>query len=157
MKTILRYMLYIFYAALGAATYGYITYTTIYPLLLDGYILAAHIANMLFILLILGSDKLEHYIIRKIYSKPRKRWIITTLRITFLGHISFKTGVYLFYIFILVASMLLQSEISMIFSSSFANYISTMDYGILFLIATDVFIKHLKIDVKRVQDLDSTK
>jgi len=154
MKIIFNYFLYTFYALVGAAAYGYTTYIAVYPLLLEGRILAAHVINFSLIIFMLVMDKVEQNMMHKRKITSKKNKFAKILRVAFLGHISYKTAIYLFYIFILLLSVALKANIPIGFTDNFQSYIFVLDYGILFLIAVDVFIKHLKIDIMRVRNVD---
>jgi len=62
------------------------------------------------------------------------------------GDVSFKTALYLFYIFILVCSAI-NSVMPYFFNEEFADYLLTVEYGILVLVAADTFLNQFYKDV----------
>jgi len=154
MKRLFNYLLYISYAVLLAAGYGYVTYIIIYPMVVDGRVLIAHVVNFSFIIFMLFSDKLEYYLLQRKKYTVKKSVFAKIYRALSLGHVSYRASVYLFYLFILVLSIISHSGAYIAFSDNFQNYLHIIDYGILFLIAADMFIKQLSVDIKRVNDMD---
>lgn len=158
MKTIYNYLLYIFYAFVMAAFYGLTTYLIVYPLIADGHILFAHALNFLLIVTSLLADKAEQHFMLRRKNKTRQNKFTSVLRALFsprVGRISFKTSLYLFYFCILILSVVLRVDDVIDVTENFQNYILTLEYGVMFLLAVDMFIKHLIIDSKHIRDMDN--
>ena len=157
LKTIRRYCLYTLYALTGAALYGIITYALIYPLVGEGQFLAAHIANFVIISFYLVTDKITQKLMPKKKGKKTGNWaarVLYELISPRFGRISFKTSLYLFYFCTLIVSVVIRTEVSINITYSFQSYIFIMEYGVLFLVAADMFIKQLVVDGKNIRDLD---
>ena len=155
MKIVYHYLLYGFYALILAAIYGVGTYFSIYPLISQGYMLQAHIFNFVLIIISLLLDKIQYNMMIKRQNdtklkQDKQSFIKRTLLSPNIGHISFKTSLYLFYFFVLIVSVVLQSSDFIDATDNLQNYIFTVEYGIMFLIAADMFIKHLVKDSQHI-------
>ena len=138
-------------AIVFAALYGLITYFVIYIKLANGYGLAAYIYNLIFIIAILILDKIIDTRIRKegFFDPNDTKFHRYIHNFIFALHlVSFKTGLYLFYII-----MLILSRISILAPYVVDRYdisfIYSVEYGILLLIPLDKFIELLTKDDKR--------
>ena len=158
LRMIYNYLLYVFYAFVMAAIFGIATYFILYPLISDGRMLTAHILNFLLIVVTLLADKIEHNMMLKKKSKSNQNKIVSIIRTVLsprMGHISFKTSLYLFYFFTLILSVALRLDNFIEVTDNFRDYIFTLEYGVMFLIAADMFIKHLIIDSKYIREMDN--
>ena len=114
-------------------------------------LLAATIWNFALIIFFLISEKVEFYFAKKLKAKyeisEKKPNILIRILIKYLGgDVSFKTALYLFYIFVLVCSAINAVE-PYLFNEEFAAYLLTVEYGILVLVAADTFINQFFKDV----------
>jgi len=64
---------------------------------------------------------------------------------------SLKTSLYLFYIFALISSHVLQMDIGIEVTASVRGYFQVTGHGLILLFAIDTFFKHLMDDDKRVR------
>jgi len=64
---------------------------------------------------------------------------------------SLKTSLYLFYIFALICSHVLQMDIGIEVTESMRGYFQVTGHGLILLFAIDTFFKHLMDDDKRVR------
>ena len=117
--------------------------------------LSAHALNFGLILFSLALDKVQYAMMAKKQdeiklNQGKQSFVIRILFPQDMGHISFKTSLYLFYFFILLVSVVLQSSDFINASENFEDYIFTVEYGVMFLLAADMFIKHLVKDSQHV-------
>ena len=113
-------------------------------------LIAATVWNFALIIFWLAFEKAEYYFVCKLKAKykdnEKKPNIFTRMLIAYLSGISFKTALYLFYIYILVCSAINAVEPDF-FSEGFSAYLLTVEYGILVLVAADNFLNQLFKDV----------
>jgi len=137
-KPTLSYMLYAFYALLMAVIYGLITYYGIFVRGTAGFALRTYIWNLVLITVVLLVDRLYLAKLKKGAAKRKAKNKKTKV----LHFISFKASLYLFYMFALSASrLLLLLDIGeMEAEYSFRNYLLSIEYGLILLVAADKFI-----------------
>ena len=123
--------------------------------LLREQILEAYVFNMIVLVFLLLTEKLtDKLMVLRIYLARNKfTRIVRAIFLPKIGLVSFKSGLYLFYLFVLIYSKVLQLDPSLEVSSSFEIYVVSMEYGLVLLIAADMFIKQLFIDNKRIEDI----
>jgi len=113
-------------------------------------LIAATIWNFVLIIFFLILERVEFYWVEKLKAKyadtENKPNIFIKMLISYLSGVSFKTALYLFYIFILVCSAINAVEADF-FNEAFAIYLMTVEYGILVLVAADTFLTQLFKDV----------
>ena len=111
-------------------------------------LIAVTVLNFALIIFFLVLEKVENYFVIKIKAREQKKKpsVFTKILIAYLGGISFKTALYLFYIFILVCSGINAVEPDF-FGEVFKDYLLTVEYGILVLVAADSFLSQLFKDV----------
>jgi len=141
---------YIFFAVLTAALYGYAAFHFIFMNLAGGSMLHAYIWNIAIIIIFLSLDKI-------IYAKMQSRDFVITKRNYLLAlwvhienYISFKTTIYLFYIFVLIASRVSTINPALV-SEDFRSFVLSIEYGLVLVIAFDKLTEHLFKDLKRVK------
>ena len=158
MKIACNYLLYVFNAFIMAAIYGVATYLIIYPIIVSGHILTAHVINFLLIIVTLLADKIEQKMMLKRKNNSKQNKFTLVLRSVLsprIGNISFKTSLYLFYFATLIMSVVLRVDNVVKVTEYFRIYVFTLEYGVMFLIAADMFIKHLVIDSKHIRDMNN--
>ena len=147
-------------ACIMAAAYGYFTYPSIYALIEEGRILEANVTNLSYIVMLLLFDKMlyrftnQFLALRKLLSKNLFTKMVRAMLLPKIGLISIKSGLYVFYIFVLVQSKAMQVSPTLVFSSSFEQYIITMEYGLVMLLAADTLIKQLATDQGRIREIE---
>jgi len=149
-KKTLSIISYCFFAILSAIGYGIFAYIGIYRALAEGSMLHAYLWNVAFIIFFLISDKIVHirmesrdYVItRRNYLRELWRYIES--------YVSFKTTIYFFYIFILVASRVTLLEPTLV-SADFRSFLLSIEYGLILVVAFDKLTEHLFKDLKRVK------
>ena len=151
-----RGILYAAYACFLAIAYGYTTYPTMYALFEDGYVLEAYVFNLFTIIFWLLLEKLTSRLmtLRKWLSKNLFTKIIRAILVPKIGLVSIKSGLYLFYIYVLLQAKVLQLDPPPDITDSFTRYIMAMEYGIVMLVAADMFIKQFVIDRGRIREMD---
>ena len=110
--------------------------------------IAATTINFALIILFLIEDRIGDYFAarQKAKEQGKKQNIFRRILKAYLNSVSFKTSLYLFYIYILVCSAIDRVEPGF-FSEDFSLYLLTVEYGILVLVATDTFLNHFLKDV----------
>ena len=161
LKAVGRFVLYGFVACFLAVSYGYVTYPPMYALIVEGHVFQAYLFNLWTIMIFLLFDKMimSKFIMSKIISlrvllsKNLLTKIIRACLLPKVGLMSFKSGLYLFYIYVLLMAKLVQSGTIVNVSDSFELYIITMEYGLVMLVAVDMFIKQIITDHGRIKDM----
>jgi hypothetical protein len=139
---------------LGAAIYGAILFFG-FTLIAGFSLLLAYLWNFLLIILALVFDGLANRVmqsddsIRLLKDKygADKAYLMLTG-----GFLSFKTLIYLFYLFILVASQIIDFNPTLV-SKNLVDFINANNYSILFLLAFDTVIKQFIKDKEKAKKL----
>ena len=135
-----------------AVLYWLFAYYVIYGTLADGRPLVAYALNLAFIILILLMDKFADHIMNKDDFLLKDRGKVKNFLCTMLFYVhavSFKTGVYLFYLVMLVVSRISILEPGII-SPYLRTFIYSVEYGILLLLPLDKFFELLSKDDRRL-------
>ena len=150
-KPVVSYLLYTLYAVIMAASYGLFTYFGIFARGAEGFALRTYIWNLALITLVLFVDRLY---LSKLKKNAEKRKA-TNRKSKALHFVSFKASLYLFYMFALTASrlMLLLDVGEMEAAYSFRNYLLSIEYGLILLVAADKFIDQFIKDKKQMREL----
>jgi hypothetical protein len=111
-------------------------------------LIAATILNFALIIVFLIEDRVTDYIAdkRKAKDQAKKANIFKRALESYLNSVSFKTALYLFYIYILICVAIDRIEPEH-FSEAFSYYLLTVEYGILVLVASDAFLSQFLKDV----------
>ena len=143
-KKIIKYVLYFIY---GSVIYGVILFL-VYTWLAGYSHVFAYLGNLALIIFALATDDYMF----KIYdtAMQTKKYVEEFRKSRFLrfqldSYISFKTTLYLFYIFILFFSQIINSSPALL-NQDFLNFVSANEYGILLLIAVDLLTGQFKKD-----------
>ena len=151
-KQISKYVFYLIWsnAIYGLLVYGVFTWLSNYSLLF------AYLGNLALIILglsidectlkMLQSKKLVKQVKKEKNSEQNYRFIQSIME----SFISFKTALYLFYIFILLFSQILNFHPTIV-GENVRNFIRANDYSILFLLATDTLIANFSKDRTRMK------
>ena len=161
LRAVGRFVLYCFVACFLAVSYGYLTYPPMYELIAEGHVFVAYLFNLWVIMFLLLLDKIvmSRFVMSKIISlrillsKNLLTKIIRACLLPKVGLMSFKSGLYLFYIYVLLMAKLIQSGTIVNVSDSFEQYILTMEYGLVMLVAVDMVIKQIITDHGRIKDM----
>ena len=137
--------------------YGLFSYFVVYRLLADEVMLYAYLWNIGIIFTLLFIEKTTDVIVfsedflefRK--SAPGR---VFTKIFYFLGYVSFRTELYLFYIFVLIGSRVSILEPALI-SNNVQRFLFSVEYCLIVLIVFDKFIEQLFKDDKRVRKITS--
>jgi len=150
-KPVVSYLLYAFYAVIMAVSYGLFTYFGIFARGAEGFALRTYIWNLALITIVLLIDKLYLFKLKK--SAEKRKAANKKYRV--LHFVSFKASLYLFYIFALISSrlMLLLDVGEMEAAYNFRNYLLSIEYGLILLVAADKFIDQFAKDKKQMRDL----
>jgi len=150
-----NYFTYSVYAIGMAAIYGFITYFGIFARGTDGFALRTYVWNLFIIAFVLIIDRIY---IAKLKKKAEERRGVNK-RGKVLHFVSFKASLYLFYMFALIASRLMllldlgevAREAEVI--HSFRDYILSIEYGLILLVASDKFIDQFMKDKKQMREI----
>jgi len=148
-----KFILYALYSVFTAIAYGYVMFAIFVRLTqrLDNFsMLHAYIVNLFVILVMLIADKLiNDYLLTKY--EPRRRNGFFTRFLYWESLVSFKTTLYLFYIFILIISRVLTLEPRLMFNETFYGFVLSIEYGLILVVVFDKFIDHLMKDFTRIK------
>ena len=101
---------------------------------------------------ILLSNELSLYLLRKRKENPSKnKWLSMLFLSSKHDLVCFKTALYIFFVFVLIFSAILSLDPSIQVSDSFRNYLASMEYGFVLLIAVDALISQFSKDEQRVK------
>lgn len=145
--------LYILHALILAALYGVVAFFVIYRFLADGVMLRAYIWNIVFIVVLLLLDRLfasDQVLSEELAVMRKSRPISRALHAA--SYISFKTTLYFFYTFILIASRVSILEPDL-FAYEFQRFVLSIEYCLILLVAFDKFTEYLRKDDSRIQRL----
>ena len=150
-KPVVSYLLYTLYAVIMAVIYGLVTYFGIFARGTEGFALRTYIWNLVLITLVLLIDRL--YLVKLKKSAEKRKAANITSKV--LHFVSFKASLYLFYMFALTASrlMLLLDFGEIETGYSFRNYLLSIEYGLILLVAADKFIDQFIKDKKNMREL----
>ena len=150
-KPVVSYLLYTIYAVIMAASYGLLTYFGIFARGAEGFALRTYIWNLALITIVLLIDRL--YLLKLKKSAEKRKSANRKYRV--LHFVSFKASLYLFYMFALTASrlMLLLDVGEIEAAYSFRNYLLSIEYGLILLVAADKFIDQFIKDKKQMREL----
>jgi len=135
--------------------YGLFAYYIIYERLAFGHPVIAYIMNLLFIIVILMLDIWVHRKMdrKEFLAADRSKLHDFLGKMLFYCHfVSFKTGLYLFYLIMLIASRTSTLEPSLL-DPYMRTFIYSVEYGILLLLPMDKFLEQLYKDDKRMQSI----
>jgi len=149
-------LFYGLYAAFWGAIYAWMTVPYMLEMVEGGDVLAAYIYNLGTIVFWIFLDWIlkkfmffRRYLNKNIFTK-----ILKILLLPKSGLVSFKTGLYMFYVFMLIYSMLMTHSPYIEPTTAFQQYVSAMEYGIIILLAVDMFIKQFLSDNQRIKDME---
>ncbi|MCL2527091.1 MAG: hypothetical protein FWE42_01635 [Defluviitaleaceae bacterium] len=150
-KPATSYILYTVYAIAMAAIYGVVTYFGIFARGTEGFALRTYIWNLVLITFVLLIDR---QYIAKLKRKAEKRKA-ADIKSKVLHFVSFKASLYLFYLFALTSSrlLLLTGAGEIVADYSFRNYLLSIEYGLILLVAADKFIDQFIKDKKLMKEL----
>ena len=149
-KNIRTIIIYVAFAILMAVVYGYAAFTAIFMNLADGSMLHAYLWNIIFIIILLVYDKIAQTRMQSPKFVITKRNYFIALWMHIENYISFKTTLYIFYIFILIASRVTTIDPTLV-SEDFRNFVLSIEYGLILVIAFDKLVEHLFKDLKRAK------
>jgi len=119
----------------------------------------ATISNMVMIVVLVISEQLEYVGARWLEArcKDKKPNLPTRVLIKYLGSgPALKTGLYLFYVIIIIIYALYLADPSF-FSYEIGAYLASVYYGILFLIAADKFTMQVVKELKKMKRKEEEK
>ena len=111
--------------------------------------IAATVFNSALIIVFLIEDRIGDYFMdrQKVKAPNEKQNIFMRGLKSYFNSVSFKTALYLFYIFILICSAIDNVDPDF-FNHYFSLYLLTVEYGILVLVAVDTFLGQFFKDVE---------
>jgi hypothetical protein len=138
-------------AVIAAFAFGVVTYrlTTV---IAGKSLVISYLLNISYIFLLLIADMI-------LYAKMESKELTITKRnykryrfAYFDSFVSSKTTVYLFYIFVLIAGQLHYFNPSLL-SGEFGDYLESIKYCLVIVMALDKLIEHISKDVKRLSKI----
>lgn len=144
---------------LFAALFCIFAYFVIYRQMAGGYRLAAYFYNLIFITIVIFLDKFLNYIVSRdnAFVKGTSPFNRFATNVIFYFHAaSFKTGMYLFYIVMLILSRVSVLAPYVVDRYDF-SFIYSVEYGILLLIPIDKFFENLAKDRRRANYIMAKK
>ena len=147
MKTLLKWFKYVAGAALYAFGHWALT-ETIFWGVADGDVLTASLLNAGYIIVFVLLEKVEIYVCKKVKARNtgREPGLLLRLYYSYMSGASFKSALYLFYFVVLVYATIDMASPE-VFSDGFSNYLQSVQYGVLLLLAADTFNAQLSKDV----------
>jgi len=154
-KPVVSYLLYTLYAVVMATCYGLITYYGIFARGTEGFALRTYIWNLALITLVLFVDRVYLAKLKRRADKRKEASVRASIKVRALHFVSFKASLYLFYMFALTVSrlMLLLDIGEVVADYSFRNYLLSIEYGLILLVAADKFIDQFIKDKKQMKEL----
>jgi len=154
-KTMGRICLIVLYAILLAYMYYWMTFTYMYDMIVEGLILEAYMYNLFAIVFVLLIEKFTCKLIylRRYMRRSRFLRFLRACLLPKYGIISFKTGLYLYYVFMMFYSLILQHSPDIEVSTTFQYYVVAMDYGIFMLLSVDLLFKQIKFDNAKICEI----
>ncbi|MCL2446800.1 MAG: hypothetical protein FWD06_08555 [Oscillospiraceae bacterium] len=150
-----KLILYAIYSVFTAVLYGYAMFGVFVRLTraTDSFsMLHAYLLNLFVIVVMLIADnRINDYLLTKY--EPRRRSGFFTRFLYWESLVSFKTTLYLFYIFILVISRVLTLEPRLMFNEAFYGFVISIEYGLILVVVFDKFIDYLTKDIKRIKKI----
>jgi len=148
-----RRVVYVLWAAAYAYGYFWLSFAVIFVGVADEDVLVATIWNLALIPIILISEKVEIYISCKIKSKIKKKptILMKSLNVLFdvlLWGASFKSALYFFYIGLIICLAIVAADPDFPALTHIGDYLRSIRYGILVLIAADKFLEQVFKDLK---------
>jgi len=152
LKGIITISKYMIIAIFFAILYGYAAYTVIYQNLADGSMLYAYLWNIIFIIALLILDKVIHARMQSREFVITKRNYIFALWMHIENFVSFKTTLYLFYIFVIIASRVSMIDPTLL-NDEFRGFVLSIEYSLILVIAFDKLMEHLYKDIGRTKTM----
>lgn len=152
---------YIFVAVISAVVQFYLS-AFIFGVVSRGNVLTATIWNMAIIMFFVALEKLETHLSEKFakkYADPKnKPSLLKKVLFGYLDGPSIKSALYFFYIAITVCSAIMAADASLfdwldVNGFPFRDYLQSVRYGILLLIAADKFLDQILKDIKQNQKI----
>jgi len=142
----------LFYAIYGTILYFFTTWLAGYSLLF------AYLGNLALIVLVLVADELtiksvqsEKFLIKMEREKDPEKYY-QSVQLGLNNNVSFKTDLYVFYIFILIASQVVEFYPTLV-GEGLVTFLLTNSYSILLLIAFDMLIGQFTKDRERTKKI----
>jgi hypothetical protein len=149
-------LLYGLEAIIATIIYGLFSYFVVFRILANEVMLYAYIWNIIFMLLFLGLERAPDLIVlSKGFSESkisRKLTKLLWLKLYLIDYISFKTTLYLFYLFILIMARISILDPSL-FSDNIRDFLFSIEYCLILLIVFDKLIDQVFKDEKRAKKI----
>ena len=148
---------YLLFTLINLVIYGFVLYGVF--LWLSAYsFLCAYLGNLALIISILAADEYtfkilqsEKFVTRmKKEKNPDENYRFLQLGLDSVG--SFKSDLYLFYVFILIGSQIIEFNPALV-GENLGNFILANNYSILLLIAFDMLIRQFSNDRKKTKKI----
>ena len=130
--------------------YGWFWLTAyIHFVISDGDMMTSTIFNFAIIIIVLIYEQIERYFYFKKKIKEQKRTIFSRFLDFWMYGASAKTALYLFYIYVLMCTAILAANPEFFYLADLSGVFQSAEYGILILLAGDVFLERLLKDIDK--------
>jgi len=156
MKTALQIIVYVIKSALFASIYFIVSYKFIFIDVAKEDLLSATIWNIVFIFVILTTEKIEAYAFSKIVkiNKNPSETPPLSARIKYLIFYDtpLKTSLYFFFIILLICSAIVSADPDFPILGEYGTYLNSIEYGLLTLIAVDAFYALVRNEISKEKE-----
>ena len=154
-KKIIKIIKNVLYALFSNVIFAFILYYT-YTWLAGYSLLYAYLGNLALIIIALVVDE---FVLKSIQSEIQSKKLVTqfdknTTLLVMDVFISFKTVLYMVYIFILILSPIIDFNPTLV-NENITHFIAANEYSILLLIAIDMLIQTFSKDRKRINKISA--
>ena len=147
MYTFKKKIIYFLSAASLAVAYYVVTVVVFNAT--DGYLFISTIVNTALILFFVVEDKADRYVAEKLRARTKQTFLIKVLLWVCSDSICTKSGLYLFYIFVLINMALTGANPDFPHLLHSYEYTQSVNYGLLILVAADAFAAQLFKDMEK--------
>jgi len=149
----IKKILYMLAALIEAAFFAGLTFV-VYFIIADGNAVIGAVGNILLIIVFVAIARVSDLIVYKIKKRERDkplRWYHKALK-SYLAGPSFKASLYLYYAIVLIFVAMSQAGLEAL--QPWQGYFTSIQYGVLFLIAIDMFTRKITKDLKHEEEIE---
>ena len=155
MKNVKKRLLYTLQSIVGGFLWFFVSYFIVFQNMAEEDVFRATIGNIVMIFLFLAINRVEIQISIRLSKKikQKKPNFLSRYFDTYTKGASMKSGLYCFYIALLVCMALLGADPNFAPLSEMGDYFSSVRYGILILIAVDKFLEQVFKEIEKEEKL----
>jgi len=155
MNTAFQIISYAIKSAVIALVYFIVSYNFIYGDIAGGDLLTATIWNIVFIFSMLTLEKIEAYFFGKIIKIEKTASetpsLSSKIKYALFVDTPLKPALYFFFIVLLVCSAIVSVDPDFPMLSDYSNYLNSVEYGLLILIASDAFLDQVTKQIEKAK------